>query len=163
MRAHGFDPDFSGAVHQQLETIGGQPAAASGPDVRDLRTTLWSSIDNDTSRDLDQVEAAERLPNGDIRVLVGIADVDAFVPIRSPIDEHASIQTTTVYAGVRIFPMLPETLSTGTTSLLEGADKLAIVIEFTVAADGAVRGEQVYRALIRNQAQLTYNAVGAWL
>src|SRR5205085_9978641 len=113
----------------------GDAHAATSPDVRDLRTLLWSSIDNDTSRDLDQIEAAERLPNGDIKVLVGIADVDALVPVRSPIDEHASIETTTVYAGVRIFPMLPEALSTGATSLLEGVDRLAVVIEFAVGND----------------------------
>ena len=163
MRAHGFEPDFSAAVEQQLEAIGRQPAPAPGPGVRDLRALAWSSIDNDTSRDLDQVEAAERLPNGDIRVLVGIADVDALVPARSPIDAHAAVETTTVYAGVRIFPMLPEALSTATTSPLEGADKRVIVIEFAVAADGAVHSEQIYPAIVRNQAQLTYNAVGAWL
>ncbi len=163
MRAHGFDPDFSAAVQQQLDAIGRQPAAPQGPGIRDLRTMPWSSIDNDTSRDLDQVEVAARLPDGSIRVLIGIADVDALVPIHSPIDAHASAETTTVYTGVRIFPMLPEALSTDTTSLLEGADKRAIVIEFAVAADGAVHGEQVYPALVRNQAQLTYNAVGAWL
>jgi exoribonuclease-2 len=163
MRAHGFEPDFSSAVLQQIDALGRQPAAAPGGDVRDLRTVLWSSIDNDTSRDLDQVEAAERLPNGDIKVLIGIADVDALVPLRSPVDEHAAIETTTVYAGIRIFPMLPEALSTGATSLLEGGDKPAVVIEFAVAGDGAVHSEQVYRALVRNQAQLTYDAVGAWL
>ena len=163
MRAHGFDPDVSAAVQQQLETIGRLPAPAPGPGVRDLRTMPWSSIDNDTSRDLDQVEVAERAPNGDITLLVGIADVDAFVPAGSPIDTHAASQTTTVYTGVRNFPMLPEALSTGATSLLEGGDKLAVVIEFAVASDGAVHSEQVYRALVRNHAQLTYDAVGAWL
>jgi exoribonuclease-2 len=163
MREHGFEPDFSAAVQQQLDAIGRQPVGVGDRDARDLRQLLWSSIDNDTSRDLDQIEAAERLPNGDIRVLVGIADVDGLVPARSPIDAHAAVETTTVYAGVRNFPMLPEALSTGTTSLLESADKLAVVIEFAVAADGAVHGGQVYRALVRNQAQLTYDAVGAWL
>ena len=163
MREHGFDPDFSPAVQQQLDTIAKQPSAPPDPGTRDLRPLRWSSIDNDTSRDLDQIEAAERLENGDIRILIGIADVDAFVPARSPIDAHAAGQTTTVYAGVRIFPMLPEALSTGATSLLEGGDKLAMIVEFAVAADGSVHSEQIYRALVRNQAQLTYDAVGAWL
>ena len=115
---------------------------------------LWSSIDNDTSRDLDQIEVAERLPNGDIKVLVGIADVDAFVPKHSAIDDHAAKETTSVYAGVRIFPMLPEELSTGATSLLENADKLSIVIEYAVDADGCVKSSNVYRAIVRNKAQL---------
>ena len=131
--------------------------------MRDLRGLLWSSIDNDTSRDLDQLEVAERLPDGTTKVLVAIADVDAFVPKDSPIDQSAARQTTTVYTGVRNFPMLPEQLSTATTSLQEAADKLAVVIEFVVGTAGHVQSSTVYRAVVRNTAQLTYNAVGAWL
>ncbi len=163
MREHGFEPDFPPAVTQQLAAIARQPAPAPGGDVRDLRSLDWSSIDNDTSRDLDQIEVAEALAGGDIRLLVAIADVDVLVPLRTPIDDHAALETTTVYTGVRNFPMIPEALSTNATSLLEGADKLAVVIEFLVAADGSVHSEQVYRALVRNKAQLTYDAVGAWL
>ena len=164
MRARGFEPDFSAEVRQQLDAIAAQPpAVAAGGDTRDLRTLLWSSIDNDTSRDLDQLEVAERLPSGDTKILVAIADVDAFVPAHSAIDEHAAAETTSVYTGVRMFPMLPEELSTGATSLLEGADKLSIVIEFAVSSDGTVHSESVYRAVVRNKAQLTYNAVGPWL
>src|SRR6202050_5214773 len=120
MRQRGFDPHFPAAIQQQLADLRSHPPQiASGKDVRDLRDLLWSSIDNDTSRDLDQIEAAERLPNGDVKVLVGIADVDAFVPKLTDIDQHAARETTTVYAGVRNFPMLPEELYTGKTSLLE--------------------------------------------
>ena len=132
-------------------------------DVRDLRDLLWSSIDNDTSRDLDQIEVAEKLPNGFTKVMIGIADVDAFVPFASPIDQHAAKETTTVYTGIRNFPMLPEKLSTGITSLLENNDALSIVIEFNVDAQGQVTAPNLYRALVRNKAQLTYDAVGAWL
>jgi VacB/RNase II family 3'-5' exoribonuclease len=128
-----------------------------------LRSLLWSSIDNDTSRDLDQIEAAERLPNGDVKVTVGIADVDAFVPKGTPIDLHAARETTTVYAGVRNFPMLPEELSTGATSLLEKQDLLSVVIEYVVGGNGIVSVSNVYRAVVRNKAQLQYNSVGAWL
>ena len=163
MREHGFDPAFSADVQSQLATITDRTPATPADGVRDLRALLWSSIDNDTSRDLDQIEWAEQLPNGDVRVLIGIADVDAFVPAHSAIDAHAAAATTTVYAGVRIFPMLPDALSTGITSLLEGADKLAVILEFAVAGDGVVHGEQVYRAIVRNKAQLTYNAVGQWI
>jgi exoribonuclease-2 len=139
------------------------PQVTPGADIRDLRSLLWSSIDNDTSRDLDQIEVAERLPNGTIKVLIGIADVDAFVAKRSPIDEHAAKETTTVYTGIRNFPMLPEELSTGATSLLENADKLSVVTEYTVDATGSVSSSNVYRAIVRNKAQLAYNAVGGWL
>ncbi len=164
MRAHGFDPDFPAAVEQQLAKLDADPPqAAPNNDIRDLRHLLWSSIDNDTSRDLDQVEVAERLPDGRIRVLIGIADVDAFVAKQSPIDVHAAREATTVYAGVRNFPMLPEQLSTGKSSLLENGDRFAVVIEFAVATDGLVGSDNVYRALLRNQAQLTYRGVGAWL
>lgn len=162
MREHGFDPEFPEDARRQLESL---PPLGDGnaADVRDLRELLWSSIDNRTSRDLDQIEVAEQLTNGDIKVLIGIADVDAFVPAHTPIDRHAAIETVTVYTGVRNFPMLPDALSTGATSLLEGADKLAVVIEFVVAGDGGVHSEQIYRALVRNKAQLVYDDVGRWL
>jgi exoribonuclease-2 len=164
MRENGFAPEFPPQVSQQLaELKATPPQAAPGADTRDLRSLLWSSIDNDTSRDLDQIEVAERLPDGSVKVMVGIADVDAFVPKDSPIDQHAAAQTATIYAGVRNYSMLPEELSTGLTSLLENEDRLSTVIEFVAGADGSVSSGNVYRAIVRNQAQLTYNAVGAWL
>ena len=128
-----------------------------------MRGLLWSSIDNDTSKDLDQIEVAERLPNGGIKVMVGIADVDAFVKKGSAIDAHAAKQTTSVYTGVRIFPMLPEELSNDITSLVENADKICNVIEYVVGTDGSISQESVYQALVRNKAQLAYPSVGAWL
>ena len=164
MLQRGFEPDFPAAVQQQLADLRVHPPQiASGKDVRDLRDLLWSSIDNDTSRDLDQIEVADRQPNGDVKVLVGIADVDAFVPKQTAIDQHAAKETTKVYAGVRNFPMLPEELSTGKTSLLENQDCLSVVIEFVVDAGGHVASSDVYRALVRNHAQLQYSSVGAWL
>jgi VacB/RNase II family 3'-5' exoribonuclease len=163
MLENGFEPDFPPDVQQQLAQIESRPSQLSGSDVRDLRNLLWSSIDNDTSRDLDQIEVAEKLPDGSIKVMVGIADVDAFVLKDTPIDRHAAKETTTVYTGVRNFPMLPEELSTGTTSLLEVDGKLSVVTEFLVDSNGQVSKHSIYRALVVNKAQLTYNAVGAWL
>ena len=164
MLQNGFEPEFPREAQQQLAQIQQHPpTAAPSADIRDLRSLLWSSIDNDTSRDLDQIEVAEELADGTTKVMIGIADVDAFVARDSAIDRHAAKETTTVYTGVRNFPMLPEQLSTGLTSLLEGGDNLSIVIEFTVNAQGEVTSNQLYRALVRNRAQLTYNAVGAWL
>ncbi|HET6181497.1 MAG TPA: RNB domain-containing ribonuclease [Candidatus Sulfotelmatobacter sp.] len=164
MLRRGFEPDFPPEVPQQLASLKDHPPqiAATG-DVRDLRNLLWSSIDNDTSRDLDQIEVAERASNGDVKVMVGIADVDAFVAKQTPIDQHAARETTTVYTGIRNFPMLPEELSTGASSLLENQDRLSIVIEFVVDSSGNQKLPDVYRALVRNQAQLQYNSVGAWL
>jgi len=164
VQQHGFQPDFAPEVQQQLQQLrANPPLIAAGATVRDLRSLLWSSIDNDTSRDLDQIEVAERLPNGDVKVLIGIADVDAFVPKQSAIDRHAAREATTVYTGIRNFPMLPEELSTGKTSLLEHQDCLSVVTEFVVTADGHVTSSNVYRSLVRNQAQLQYNSIGAWL
>ena len=164
MVAEGFEPDFPPATRQQLADISAHPPQlAASTTVRDLRGLLWSSIDNDTSKDLDQIEVAERLPNGDVKVMVGIADVDAFVGKNSPIDEHAAKETTSVYTGVTIFPMLPNELSTGASSLLPDVDRPAVVTEFVINASGALNASSVYRALVRNQAQLTYNAIGAWL
>ena len=164
MAEHGFELDVPPAVARQLSDLEHRPpAVAATPAIRDLRHLAWSSIDNDTSRDLDQLEVAKPQPGGAIAVLVAIADVDTFVPKDSPIDRFASLQTTTVYTGVRTFPMLPEQLSTAATSLQEGADKLAIVVDFVVAPSGHVQSSEVYRAVVRNTAQLTYGGVGAWL
>src|ERR1700674_1236972 len=160
----GFEPAFPPQVQQELEELKAHPPKVEPtPNIRDLRNLLWSSIDNDTSRDLDQAEVAERLPNGETKVLVRIADVDTFVPKGSAIDAHAAKETTTVYTGVRNFPMLPEQLSTDTSSLLETEDKLSIVIEFVVGNEGFVHSSSVYLAIVRNKAQLTYNAVAPWL
>jgi VacB/RNase II family 3'-5' exoribonuclease len=163
MQKYGFEPDFPAPVATQLANLGQQPQVSPSRDVRDLRNLLWSSIDNDTSRDLDQIEVVESAPNGDVKVMVGIADVDAFVAKMTPIDQHAARETTTVYTGIRNFPMLPEQLSTGVTSCLENQDRLSIVIEFVVDADGNLNSSDVYRALVQNKAQLQYNSVGTWL
>jgi VacB/RNase II family 3'-5' exoribonuclease len=164
MLRYGFEPDFPPQVARQLAALKAGPTQiAAGGDVRDLRNLLWSSIDNDTSRDLDQIEVAERAANGDVKIMIGIADVDAFVPKQTPIDQHAASETTTVYAGVRNFPMLPEELSTGASSLLENQDRLSTVIEFVVDSSGGLNSPSVYRAAVRNKAQLQYNSVGAWL
>jgi exoribonuclease II len=164
MQRYGFDPDFPPQVPQQLADLRAHPPQiAAGGDIRDLRDLLWSSIDNDTSRDLDQIEVAERASNGDVKIMIGIADVDAFVPKLTAIDQHAAKETTTVYTGVRNFPMFPEELSTGKTSLLESQDCLSVVIEFVVDSTGLVKSPNVYRAVVRNKAQLQYNSVGAWL
>jgi len=155
MRQHGFQPDFAPEVQRQLADLRAHPPAmTAGGSVRDLRDRLWSSIDNDTSRDLDQIEVAEKLPNGDVKVLIGIADVDASVPKGTAIDLHAARETTTVYTGIRNFPMLPEELSTGKTSLLENQDRLSVVTEFVVSGDGHVTSSNVYRAVVSNKAQL---------
>jgi exoribonuclease-2 len=164
MRARGFAPDFSPETQRQLADITAHPPRLAPSDkVRDLRNLLWSSVDNDTSKDLDQIEVAERLPNGDVKVMIGIADVDAFVPKGSPIDQHAERETTSVYTGVSIFPMLPNELSTGASSLLPDFDRPVVVTEFVLSSGGALSSSNVYRAIVRNKAQLTYNAIGAWL
>ena len=164
MMEHGFEPDFPAPVADQLANLQAHPPQISAVDgIRDMRSLLWSSIDNDTSRDLDQIEVAERMANGDVRITIGIADVDVYAPKQTPIDQHAARETTTVYTGVRNFPMLPEVLSTGETSLLENADRLSVVIEFVVDPAGVVKVSNLSRTLVRNKAQLQYNTVGAWL
>jgi len=162
MIAEGFHPDVPPQVEQQVSALKSQGARTAENGVRDLRSLLWSSIDNDTSRDLDQAEVAERVEGG-IRVLIAVADVDAEVPVGTPIDRYAADQTTSVYTGVRTFSMLPVELSTDLTSLNEGVDRLAVVIDLLVAADGSITSQAIYRALVHNRAQLTYNGVGPWL
>jgi len=161
MRARGLDPDFSQAELAEAAAI--EPPATSPAPARDLRRLPWCSIDNDDSRDLDQLSASEALKGGDVRVLVAIADVDAAVPKGSTLDRHAAVNTTSVYTPGVIFPMLPERLSTDLTSLNEHEDRLAVVTEIVVSSDGALKTSEVYPAVVRNQAKLAYNAVGAWL
>jgi exoribonuclease-2 len=163
MIEHGFQPDFPPGTETELAAIQAQPAAPTGDGLTDLRSLLWSSIDNDTSKDLDQIEWAEQLPDGRIRVLVGVADVDSRVKTGSVIDKHAQFETTSVYAGVAVFPMLPTELSEGITSLNENQDRVAVVIEFAVDAAGTASDGKAYRALVRNRAQLAYPSIGAWL
>src|SRR5260370_31362206 len=160
MRAGGFEPDFPPAATAQADAA--RPDASLAPGSRDLRNLPWSSIDNDESRDLDQIEVlvTER---GVTRVLVGIADVDALVPAGSPVDGHARINTTSVYTPALVFPMRPLQLSNDRTSLNAGQDRHALVADMTVGPDGTVTASDIYLALVRNQAQLTYNAVAAWL
>jgi VacB/RNase II family 3'-5' exoribonuclease len=163
MTEHGFQPDFPAGTAEQLAAIKAHPEIPAAPGAQDLRSLLWSSIDNDTSKDLDQIEWAEQLPDGRIRLLVGVADVDSRVAKGSVIDKHAQVETTSVYTGVQVFPMLPTDLSEGITSLNENEDRLAIVVEYAVDASGAASDGKAYRALVRNRAQLAYNGVGAWL
>lgn len=163
MIEHGFEPDYPKAALEQLQRELAAAPAPTLPNTQDLRHLLWSSIDNDTSRDLDQIEHAETLPGNRIRVRIGIADVSRYVPLGSPLDDHAQRNTTSVYTGVATFMMLPEQLSAGVTSLLPDQDCAAIVIEFTVDPDECMCETDVYPALVRNKAQLTYHHVGDWL
>jgi len=163
MIEHGFQPDFPAGTDSELSTIQAHPELPAAEGAEDLRSLLWSSIDNDTSKDLDQIEWAEQLPDGRIRVLIGVADVDARIHAGTVIDGHARSETTSVYTGVKVFPMLPVELSEGITSLNENEDRAAVVIEFAVDRAGTVSDGKAYRALVRNRAQLAYNAVGAWL
>jgi exoribonuclease-2 len=158
----GFHPDFPPAAAAQVQAIAARSAPVPSAALLDLRSLLWSSIDNDTSRDLDQAEVAERVSGG-IRIRIAVANVAGAVDIGTPIDQHAADQTTSVYTGVRTFAMLPERLSTDLTSLNESADRAAIVIDMVVGSDGAISSPSIYAALVRNQAQLTYNGVGSWL
>ena len=162
MTDRGLEPDFPPEAVQQLNGIQGA-ARETDRAIRDLRTLLWCSIDNDTSKDLDQLTVAEKLPAGRVKILVAIADVDALVKPVSPIDRHAKTNTTSVYTAAQIFPMLPERLSTDLTSLNENSDRLAIVIEMVVADDGSVQESSVYRAVVNNHAKLAYRSVAAWL
>lgn len=158
----GFLPEFSEAALQQSSTVHRAPGADE-PGIRDLRKLPWISIDNDESRDLDQVSTAEALADDATKLLVGIADVDVLVERSSPVDEHAHSNTTSIYTAAQIFPMLPERLSTDLTSLADRQERLAVVVEMTVTADGSIANPSIYRALVFNHAKLAYNDVSNWL
>src|SRR5580704_3522068 len=162
MLQRGLLPDFSAAALSELKGVPG-PAIVDGPSIRDMRDLLWCSIDNDDSRDLDQLTVAQPLANGQRQLLVAVADVDAVVKKASAIDGHAATNTTSVYTAAQTFPMLPEKLSTDLTSLGEGEERVAMVVDMVVTADGKVTESEVYRAIVKNQAKLAYDSVAAWL
>ena len=162
MLQRGLLPDFSPAVIAETNQIA-HPATASDTMIRDLRSMLWVSIDNDDSRDLDQLSVAMPVRGGGVKILIAIADVDALVKKDSAIDGHAWANTTSVYTAARILPMLPEKLSTDLTSLGEDQERLAIVMEMAIATDGTVTASEIYRAVVLNHAKLAYDAVAAWL
>lgn len=162
MLANGFIPDFPADVLAEVD----RAAATDGEGVagvRDLRDLPWSSIDNDSSRDLDQLEVAEKLADGSARVRVAIADVDGTVQQNSATDRFASANSTSVYTGIVTYPMLPGRLSTDLTSLGQNDDRASVVIEFVIGSDGAMTSHDVYMASVRNHAKLAYDSVGAWL
>src|SRR5438128_6773691 len=155
----GLQPDFSADAQKQLASL---TRPADDNNARDLRDRLWCSIDNDDSRDLDQLTVADDLGSGKVRVLVAVADVDALVKRDTPIDDHARQNTTSVYTAAKIFPMLPEKLSTDLTSLNESEDRVAVIVDITVDPSGNVTSGDVYRGNVRNRAKLAYNSVGMW-
>jgi exoribonuclease-2 len=162
MRERNLLPEFSSDSVRQAEAISG-PAASVGTTAADLRDRLWASIDNDDSRDLDQLSVSAPADGGAVRLLLAIADVDAVVERGSAIDRDAEQNTTSVYTVAQIFPMLPQKLSTNLTSLVQDEDRLALIIDMTIAADGKVTASDLYRGLVRNRAKLAYNSVAAWL
>jgi len=168
MLERGLLPEFSNEALTELKRLQPSTGIANAPAddmpaIHDLRDLLWCSIDNDDSRDLDQLTVAESLTNDRVMIRVAIADVDSVIKEGSAIDEHARHNTTSVYTAAEIFPMLPEKVSTDLTSLNLDQDRLAIVVEMTVKPDGSVQGSQIYRARVHNHAQLAYNSVAAWL
>src|ERR1051325_9429387 len=167
MRERGFEPDFSPAAREQVAAIDKAPRSKiqdpSSNHSKDLRNLLWCSIDNDDSKDLEQLSVAAASPTGSVKILVAIADVDSLVERDTPIDGHAAPNTTSGYTGAPIFPMLRGRLSTDLTSLNEDEDRNAIVIECAVAEDGTPAASDVYAAVVRNHAKLAYPSVGAWL
>ena len=162
MLREGFHPDFPAKIPQEVAEIRAHLGQTLDPNVRDLQNLLWSSIDNDTSRDLDQIEMAERV-DGAICVRIGIADVSQSVAKNSAIDQHAADQTQTIYTAVRNFSMLPNELSTDMTSLNEEQGRAAVIVEFQVNPNGEIEKPSIYRALVENRAQLAYSKVGPWL
>jgi VacB/RNase II family 3'-5' exoribonuclease len=161
MRAHGLAPDLPAAAVVQANAAAA--ATESGPEIRDLRSLLWSSIDNDDSLDLDQIEVADPIVGGQCKLMVGIADVDSVVRAGTAVDQHARTNTTSVYTAAEIFPMLPERLSTNLTSLAQDQDRICVVIEMIVEPNGTLGASSIYRARVRNRAKLAYRSVAAWL
>jgi exoribonuclease-2 len=162
MKEHGLEPDFSKEALDQLQQIT-SPAQEKDSHIQDLRDLLWCSLDNDDSLDLDQLTSCKDIGNNQFKIFIAIADVDALIKKDSPIDQHAKQNTASIYTSARIFPMLPEKLSTNLTSLNLNEDRLALVTEMVVSTSGEVLGSTLYRAIVRNKAKLAYDATSAWI
>ena len=160
---HGMLPEFPNAVRNELAQIPGPAQPDWNGGVKDLRDMLWCSIDNDSSKDLDQLSASMPLPDGATRIFVAIADVDALVRKGSSIDLHASRNTCSIYTPAQIFPMIPERLSNDISSLNYDEDRMALVVQYDIAPDGTLAGSDLFRAAVRNKAKLAYSSIGAWL
>ena len=168
MHTRGLLPAFAPEALQEAEAAraaGPQHVARAltQPGVHDLSALTWFSIDNDDTLDLDQLSVAEALPGGRTRLMVAVADVDVLVPMGGAVDAHAAANTTSVYTAAGVFPMLPEVLSTDATSLHQGQERLAVVVDMQVDTNGTVAASDVYRAVVLNHAKLTYSGVSAWL
>jgi len=163
MLERGLLPDFSPAAQAELAELDRPALPVHLDGIRDLRDFLWASIDNNDSEDLDQLTVGEDLPGNQEKILVAIADVDALVREGSAIDAHAAHNTTSVYTAAQIFPMLPEKLSTGLTSLNQKEDRQALIVEMLISPDGSLADSDVYQAVVRNHAKLAYNSVADWL
>lgn len=162
MIERGLLPDFTSQAMVELNGIHGPAIKAEGS-THDLRNLVWCSIDNDDSLDLDQLTVAMSMPGEAVKILIAIADVDAIVKKQSALDDHAKHNTTSVYTAAEIFPMLPEKLSTDLTSLNFESDRLAIIVEMIIGSDGSLQSSDIYQAIVRNHAKLTYNSVADWL
>ena len=168
MLERGLLPDFSVAALAELDRIQA-PADVNaeplgGPSgMRDLTDLPWASIDNDDSRDLDQLTVAETLPEDRVKIRVAVADVDALVKNSAPIDEHARHNTTSVYTAAEIFPMLPEKLSTDLTSLNFDEERPAVVVEMIVAGGRLLARLGYLPGACATMRRLAYNSVAAWL
>lgn len=156
-------PEFEGAVQKELATINQPAACPSNSPTKDLRHLAWVSIDNDDSLDLDQLTYAEKLPKNTYKIYVAVADVDALVKKKSAIDQHAAHNTTSVYTPGKVFPMLPDKLSTNLTSLNPQQERQAIIIEMVISSEGSVTQYDIYSACVRNQAKLAYDSIADWL
>ena len=162
MEKYGFEPGFPEPVAREVGALSGKKFPDGQGEIRDLRSFLWSSIDNEDSQDLDQLEYCERGENGEIHVRVAVADVDLYVKRQSPTDRHAARNGTSVYTGIKTFPLFPDRLSKGITSLLPGEDRMAVIIEYAVLPEGDFRPGELYPALVNNKAKLVYEEIGDW-
>jgi exoribonuclease-2 len=163
MEKYGFTPRFPEPVLEEVNALTDKVPSYEGKTTGDLRSLLWSSIDNIDSMDLDQLEYCERGQDGEIRVMVAVADVDIYVPKQSHADGYAAHNGTSIYTGIVTFPMLPDKLSKNISSLLPDQDRLAVVASYTILPDGSIRPEEVHRALVRNKAKLVYEELGEWI
>lgn len=126
---------------------------------RDLRKLPIITIDGDDSKDYDDAVYAEKLENGNFRLIVSIADVGYYVKEGSELDREAEKRGNSVYLVDRVLPMFPRELSNGICSLNEGVDRLTFTVEAEIDDKGKIIKEDVYKSVIKSKYRMTYKNV----
>jgi len=162
IRTYELPVEWPDDVKEQVKPLKKQVEESAKAGRTDLRDTPLVTIDGEDARDFDDAVFCSKTPKG-WKLLVAIADVSHYVEKCSALDNEAKNRSTSVYFPEQVIPMLPEILSNGLCSINPDEDRLAMVCEMYISADGKVIRSRFFDAVMRSHARLTYNKVSAML